>query len=152
MKIVMEQENFSYEQQKKQELREHDADFARIIASRLNQLIDDEVLTVEDVEKASHDILDEFLFFSFHYEIIDNGFSDKRKGKIRRFFKGESVERVDIKERGPVKEQYVDMMREIFEALQRLSPHVMGMILLGSRMGDYADGESDCDFKLDYSA
>lgn len=141
----MEQENLSYEQQKKMELYEHDADFAHVMASRLNQLIDDKALTVEDVGKAPHDILDEFLCY-FSDQIIDGDFLPYSKDKIKRFFNGESTGRIDAK-KGPVGEQYVSMMKELLEEVKKGSSNIKGMILFGSRMGNYADSESDCDFK-----
>ena len=142
----MKQENFLYnEQQKKQELYERDADFAHIIASRLNQLIEDKVLTGEDVGRASHDKLDEFLYL-FHDQIIDGFFYSIAKGKIKRFFNGESTETVDLKKRVPIGEQYTAMMKEVLMYSKEQFFGINGMVLFGSRMGSYADSESDCDF------
>lgn len=123
------------EQQKKLELYEHDVDFAHIVALRLNRLIDDRVLTVEDVARAPHHILDEFLYF-FGDQFINTNFPDiDDENKIKRFFRGEPVDIATLKERGPVGQQYVAMMKEILMAVKSNFPNMIGLLLYGSRMG-----------------
>jgi len=120
---------------------ESDIDFAHIVASCLNNLIDARLIKADWISNASPDRIEEFIC-RFEPDIAGRSFERENikeltsadKELLSTFFFSESDSHTFSEDRIKEKEEDIKTMRSLLQRLQNKFPELMGFVLYGSRM------------------
>ena len=122
---------------------EENVEFAHVVGTAINQLIDGRVLSTQDVSDASDDTLFEFVQ-RFETEIKIGSFSEKDKEKLKTLFSSKTLE-VDP---GPNRERLIDLARSFLTYERQTGMRIKGIILFGSRMDPSKKARFDSDLDM----
>lgn len=134
--------------------REHSPEFAFVIATAINRLVDEQVITAAEAEKIKGQNIDELtLRFGNYLQKIsqsDDDVNPVKRSKIRTML-GLSLDKdgpeIDVQQRITEIEKFTVEMRDYLLAMQMAFPFVRGFLILGSRMnaGKLPKSRSDAD-------